>query len=190
MFNGEITLVDMDNVKVDFTGQFDKLAKQRLPPEVFASRDVTQYWIQHSFHPDWHQTLEEMICEEGFFLNMEPIPGAIEAVHEMVASGLEVLICTSPHPKSLFCINEKLLWIKKYLGEDFVDRTIITADKTIVYGDILIDDKPEIVGKNSEPKWKHVLFEAPYNKHISSPYRMNNWSEWKIVINKALKSPA
>lgn len=38
-------------------------------------------------------------------------------------------------------------WIQKRFGDEWVHRTIITSDKTVVDGDILIDDRHFISGK-------------------------------------------
>jgi hypothetical protein len=41
-----------------------------------------------------------------------------------------------------------------------VNRVILTHDKTLVRGDVLIDDKPGITG-NMIPAWKHLVFDSP-----------------------------
>lgn len=37
-------------------------------------------------------------------------------------------------------------WVEHYLGKDWINRTILTRDKTIVSGHILIDDNVKIKG--------------------------------------------
>jgi len=37
-------------------------------------------------------------------------------------------------------------WVKQHLGESAVRRMILTHDKTMVNGDLLIDDRPSIKG--------------------------------------------
>ena len=41
-------------------------------------------------------------------------------------------------------MTEKYQWVEKYLGKSAVSQLMLTKDKTIVHGDILIDDKPMI----------------------------------------------
>ena len=60
-------------------------------------------------------------------------------------------------------------------------KTIITKDKTIITGDLLIDDKPEVTG-SQEPTWEHILYSQPYNKDVKSKRRIT-WENWKPVIN-------
>lgn len=37
-------------------------------------------------------------------------------------------------------------WVENHLGPQFVERIILTRDKTVVLGDLLIDDKDTIRG--------------------------------------------
>jgi len=53
-------------------------------------------------------------------------------------------------------------------------------DKTLIIGDILIDDKPEIKGI-STPNWEHIIFDQPYNKNITNKKRIN-WDNFKEVL--------
>lgn len=40
-------------------------------------------------------------------------------------------------------------WVEKHLGPEFVERIILTRDKTVVAADLLFDDKDTIQGLNS-----------------------------------------
>jgi 5'(3')-deoxyribonucleotidase len=59
------------------------------------------------------------------------MPGAIEAAKEMEKAGFNVFICTSPILKSRYCTQEKLNWIRNYLGESWLHKVIISQDKVI-----------------------------------------------------------
>lgn len=41
-------------------------------------------------------------------------------------------------------------WVEQNLGPEFVERIILTRDKTVVMGDLLIDDKDNIQGWASQ----------------------------------------
>ena len=43
---------------------------------------------------------------------------------------------------------------------------ILTKDKTLVRGEVLIEDKPNIIGGVS-PVWKHIFYDALYNRNIN-----------------------
>nr|XP_013799566.1 PREDICTED: 5'(3')-deoxyribonucleotidase, cytosolic type [Apteryx mantelli mantelli] len=123
----------------------------------------------------------------GFFLGLDPIPGAIEAMQEMILmQDTEVFICTSPLRKYEHCILEKYKWVEKHLGPEFVERIILTRDKTIVSADLLFDDKDTIRGVELNPSWEHILFTCCHNKHIQLKpprRRLLSWADdWRAIV--------
>lgn len=45
------------------------------------------------------------------------------------------------------CVFFQYAWVEKHLGRDFLEQVILTRDKTLIAGDLLIDDKPDIQGE-------------------------------------------
>lgn len=80
----------------------------------------------------------------GFFRKLRPIKGAIEAMHEMEAMGLNPHILTRPSVLNPMCYTEKRVWVEEHLGLDFCEKLILCPDKSLVgtQDDILIDDFP------------------------------------------------
>lgn len=114
--------VDMDNVLVDFgsgLARVDEMVKRQ-----YAGR------------------LDEI---PGIFSLMQPMPGAVEAMHKMQRDGRFDLYILSTAPwKNPSAWSDKLLWVQKYLDDVFYKRIIITHCKNLLKGDYLIDDR----GKN------------------------------------------
>uniref|UniRef100_A0A8D2LCR1 5', 3'-nucleotidase, cytosolic n=1 Tax=Varanus komodoensis TaxID=61221 RepID=A0A8D2LCR1_VARKO len=98
----------------------------------------------------------------------------------------EVFICTSPLRRYEFCIPEKYSWVAKHLGPKFVERLILTRDKTVVSADLLFDDKDSIKGVESNPSWEHILFSCCHNRHLMlqpPQRRLESWTdEWKAIL--------
>ncbi|XP_061469360.1 5'(3')-deoxyribonucleotidase, cytosolic type [Rhineura floridana] len=123
----------------------------------------------------------------GFFLGLDPIPGAVEAMQEMAQMpNTEVFICTSPLRKYEYCVPEKYSWVKKHLGPKFVERLILTRDKTIVSADALFDDKDTVKGVEPNPRWEHILFSCCHNKHLKLQpprRRLQSWADdWRAIL--------
>jgi 5'-nucleotidase len=97
--------------------------------------------------------------------DLPPITGATEALRALLEQGHDVRICTSPLNQYRNCVPEKYEWIERHLGPEFVTRMIVSKDKTIVYGDVLVDDNPSVKGP-CLAKWQHVIFDQPYNRHV------------------------
>uniref|UniRef100_A0A8C7J363 5',3'-nucleotidase, mitochondrial n=1 Tax=Oncorhynchus kisutch TaxID=8019 RepID=A0A8C7J363_ONCKI len=147
-------LVDMDGVIADFEGGFLKKYRARYPNEPYITlEDRRGFWVSSQYG-----NLRSDLCEKAisiweskdFFIELEPLPGGVQAVKEMAKmENTDVFICTSPIKHYIHCPGEKYAWIEKHLGYDFLDQIILTRDKTVVTGDVLIDDKPDILGESS-----------------------------------------
>uniref|UniRef100_A0A1A8JJJ6 5', 3'-nucleotidase, cytosolic n=1 Tax=Nothobranchius kuhntae TaxID=321403 RepID=A0A1A8JJJ6_NOTKU len=172
-------LVDMDGVLADFEGGFLKKYRARYPDEPFVSLDDRRGLCEKAISI-WES--------KGFFMDLEPLPGGVEAVKEMAKmDDTDVFICTSPIKHYQHCPYEKYAWVEKHLGHDFLEQVILTRDKTLIAGDILIDDKPDIQGVVQKPDWEHILFTACHNKHLSissSQRRLLSWmDDWRAVLD-------
>lgn len=144
----KIVYVDMDDTLCDFTGPF-KLGQENseLPED-----STLKKWPQ---------------SKVGFFLELEPLPDAIQGINTLCEK-YDVWILTRPSIKNTHCYTEKAEWIKKYLGEEMLEKLILSPDKSLLKGDYLIDDDT----KNGQ-----VEFEG---KHIH--FGQNEFPNWKSVI--------
>lgn len=141
--------IDMDNVLVDFQSGLDQVSEETKA--AYAGQ------------------LDEI---PGLFAKMKPMPGAIEAVHELQKHYDLFILSTAPW-KNPSAWSDKVEWVTKYLDDVFHKRLVITHRKDLCQGDYLIDDRgkngtSEFCGKwiqfGSEqfPDWDSVL------KYLSS----------------------
>lgn len=179
--NKKIILVDMDGVLADFETRFLEEWKRKFPnhPKVPLEERKT-FYLAESYPGGLKKEIEIILSAPGFYENLEAISGGKEALAKMQKLGHDVFICTSPISKYENCVLEKYRWAEKNLGFEWTKKIIMTKDKALVFGDILIDDKPEHKGAR-KPAWKHVLFEAPYNKHVKDKLRIT-WSNWERIL--------
>lgn len=181
-----VVLVDMDNTLVDFDLEFGKRWVSELPHEtldVITSRK--HFELEQNFPEHLKPVAIKIMSQPGFFISFRPQPGAVEAVKEMTAAGLHVLFCTAPLPFQYeTCVAEKYAWVRKHFGEEYMPRLIITRDKTVVRGRVLVDDKPAVKGICDEPEWQHIVFEQPYNLQVNDKPRMKGWNDWRNVLSK------
>ncbi len=112
--------VDMDNVLADFESGLAQV-----------SADVKK---------EYEGRLDEI---PGLFGLMKPMPGAIEAMHELQKHYDLFILSTAPW-KNPSAWSDKVTWVTKYLDDVFHKRMVITHRKDLCQGDYLIDDR----GKN------------------------------------------
>ena len=136
--------IDMDNVLVDFKSGLNQVSEETK--KEYADR------------------LDEI---PGLFGLMEPMPGAIEAVHELQKHYDLYILSTAPW-KNPSAWSDKVEWVTKYLDDVFHKRLIISHHKDLCQGDYLIDDRgkngtSEFAGEWIEfgseqfPNWESVL---------------------------------
>jgi 5'(3')-deoxyribonucleotidase len=121
--NKPILYIDMDNVLVDFGSALTKVPSDLL--EEYAER------------------FDEI---PGIFSLMDPMPGAIEAVHSLMDKFEVFILSTAPwlNPTAW---SDKISWIHKHFGMDqdspLHKKLILSHHKHLNRGDYLIDDRNE-----------------------------------------------
>jgi len=110
-----IVYVDMDNVLVDFSSGIKKL---NLDPNT--------------------NDLDEV---DGIFSYMTPLKGAIEGYNRLVELGHDVYILSTAPWENSSAWSDKLIWVKKYIGENAKKRLILSHNKNLNKGHFLIDDR-------------------------------------------------
>lgn len=133
-------------------------------------------------------TILAALNDPRLYEDLEPIPGVLDAMREIEAAGIDQFICSTPTWTNPGCVSGKLASLAKDLGPEWQNRLILTHDKTLVRGDILVDDKPEITGAHA-PVWQHVMFDQDYNSHIDTPHRMTDPRNWRETLAPLLGIP-
>jgi len=113
----KIVYVDMDNVLVDF-----KTGIAKLSPD-----DIIKYEGRYDEVPH-------------IFSKMEPMENAIESYIKLCSKFDTYILSTSPWENAT-ALNDKLDWVKKYLGKHAYKRLILSHNKHLNHGDYLIDDR-------------------------------------------------
>lgn len=136
--------VDMDNVLVNFESGLAQVSEE--------------------VKKEYEGRLDEI---PGLFGLMEPMSGAIDAMHELQKHYDLFILSTAPW-KNPSAWSDKVSWVTKYLDDVFHKRMVITHRKDLCQGDYLIDDRgkngtSEFAGEWIEfgsekfPDWNSVL---------------------------------
>ena len=136
--------VDMDNVLVDFESGLAQV-----------SEEIKQEYVGR---------LDEI---PGLFGLMKPMPGAIDAMHELQKHYDLFILSTAPW-KNPSAWSDKVKWVTQYLDDVFHKRIVITHRKDLCQGDYLIDDR----GKNGTSDFTGEWIE----------FGSENFPDWNSVL--------
>ncbi|HVO43324.1 MAG TPA: 5'-3'-deoxyribonucleotidase [Aggregatilineales bacterium] len=179
-----LILVDMDGVLADFESAFLQIWRTQQPDKVsIALEDRRGFHLVDDYPGEYKELIQAIIAAPGFFRSLEPLTGGLEALKTMQDLGHDVLICTSPLENYQYCVPEKYEWVDHYLGQAWVNRIVLTRDKTVINGDVLIDDRPLISGL-AVPAWEHVVYDQPYNRTLQERRRLT-WQNWQTILFSA-----
>jgi 5'-nucleotidase len=180
--NAPIVLVDLDGTAANWRARYED-GMARIAPGVPLS-PVEQFSVKDP-DPSRNRLVREVLTEPGFYAQLEPYMGVRKALIEMGEDGIEVFILSTPFESNVTSASDKTAWVRRHLGRRFVDRCIYAHDKTVVRGDILIDDRPRHWGA-LEPTWQQVYFAQPYNspenEGVAGVPRLTSWPEWRDVV--------
>lgn len=104
---------------------------------------------------------------QGFFRNLKVVPGAREAVTELLKlEDLDIYIGSKHTTSNIHCASEKVGWIIEHFPE-LEKKMLLICDKTLLKGDYLIDDDLRWKGfdglfihfdpKDAENSWQTIL---------------------------------
>lgn len=192
-------LVDMDGVIADFESHLEKVIRENHPDiPCIALQDRTTFYAADQYYQiggdELKKKVSDIINSPGFYRNIPPMENAIDAVKELSGmDGVEIFFCTSHNSGSNYSASEKLDWIAEYFGQDWTKRVILSQDKTLIIGDLLIDDKPNVGGTVRQPSWRQILFNYWNNQGFDIKERpiiitrMDGWAEeskWKSIVEQ------
>lgn len=100
----------------------------------------------------------------GFYVGLEPIPGAISGF-KLLEEHFEVYIATRPSYMNAHCYSEKRIWTEKHFGLETCKNLSLVPNKNLLIGDYLIDDMPWLkfrgkqllFGSSEFPNWDIII---------------------------------
>lgn len=174
----------MDGTIAHFDREFDRHLQERYAHLTGIPRSANQisFNLWDGRTAEEQDAIRDIMNHSGFYRNLLPMDGAVEAVKSAAKLGHEVFFVSSPWPSNPSCAQDKYDWIAEHFGDSWRKKLILASDKTIVSGDILFDDKDPIEQKD-RADWVQVFYTQPYNKNATG-LRINSWDpeEWTTII--------
>jgi 5'-nucleotidase len=167
-----LILIDQDGPLADFEAGFLRAWRTAYADKPYVPlRKRRSFLVSDDYPLAEREYVEAIYHRPGFYRELPPMPGSADALRTLLKLGHDVVICTTPLAGLTGCVEEKYEWIERHLGVDFTTALVTTTDKTMIRGDVLIDDRPSVDGRLA-PSWQHVIFDRPYNRHVQDKLRL------------------
>lgn len=173
-------LVDMDDtieyLLVAWIHCLNKLYHKNVEYNDSVSWDVSEAY------PDLtHEQVYSVLEIPGFWKTVKPIPGAAEALQHLMGAGHNIYIVTASSYESIAEKMKDLLFV--YFPFLSWNQVIVTSNKQMIKGDILIDDGVHNLEGGDYIK---ILMTAPHNREYDAEangmIRVHSWLDIERVI--------
>jgi 5'-nucleotidase len=171
-----VVCIDQDEVLAKFLDKWVELYNNEYNDNL--TRDDFKSWYVHSYvKEECGHKIYDYLNMESFYLELEPVENSIEVVKKLMDK-YEIYIVTAAmkYPNSL---RAKYMWLDKYFPFIKKENIVMCGDKSIIRGDILIDDG---VHNLEVFKGEKILFTAPHNLDETRFKRANNWIEIRELL--------
>lgn len=168
-------LVDQDGVMADFMGRVFDITEQETGRR-YCHADITDYWFDGC--PD-KDLFMDIMNREGLYRDLDVITGSVQAINRL-REQYDVVVCSAPPKGSKTAEDEKREWLARHFDNDFAEAAIITRNKHLVMGSVLIEDNPHI---RRDAAWTPVMLDQPWNSQAKHLYRMRNWGDTGIIYS-------
>lgn len=147
--------------------------------------DVIEWDISKAIKPECKNIFKEF-CTDEFLETLKTQPKAKEVIEEMMQKH-DFYFVSSTYPDH---VNAKDKWLQKNFKGYNSSMLVICQNKSLVHGDILIDDCLDnfIFESASSPVKYNVIFDKPWNRKKDTDnmktFRVNGWEDIKDFINE------
>lgn len=178
-------LVDMDDVLEQLVAGWTAYMNDRYGTNVTPA-EVHDWNMSKAFPELTHEQVYAAPDDDALWDYVKPMPGAPEILQQLIDDGHEIWIVTATGYRTLKAKMEKVLF--RYFPYLSWKQVIITENKQMIKGDILIDDGPHNMQGG---EYRKILYTANHNLNFDetsvNAIRVNNWDEVYAAVNRIAK---
>lgn len=178
-------LVDLDDTLTNLSETWVRVLNERHGLSAKHS-DISEWDIGLIFPTLTKEQVIQPLLEDDFWDLVTPLPGSAEYLGKIINDGHLIYIVTASYYTTLKAKMDKVLF--KYYPFLSWDNVIVTSNKQMVRGDILIDDG---IHNHIGGDYHNVLMDAPHNKRYDAEtngfIRVHSWREVYREVNRLAK---
>ena len=175
-----IILIDMDDTIEQLLKAWLKGVNERYGYSV-QYENVTTWDVSEPYPELTREQVYAIPDEPGFWRTVEPIEGAAEAIRHFMDAGHEVYIVTATPYISVAEKMDDLLF--RWFPFITWDQVIITSNKQLIKGDVLIDDGVHnLEGGDYVKILMTALHNRDYDAEGNGMIRVHTWKEIEDIV--------
>lgn len=179
--------LDLDGVTAEYVDGLRTFVARR---HGFSPEDIARHLpeVEDYGFSDWSGfgedffTYHTQAVEEGLYRGISPLEGASKTLWKLSDEGHHIRVITKRFVKNGQhgrVVADTAAWLEEF-GIPYRDLAFLSK-KTDLFADVYIDDAPSNI-ELFKKEWKdHIIFDAPYNRHLKGD-RAHNWSELYDLI--------
>ena len=167
-------LVDIDSTITNF-GEMLLLANNQIHNTNYPYTAITTYdWFDTTFTNPWHPT-----NYQSFWNTVQVSHEAVSTIESWVKHGHKVYLATASHFNNM--LGYKIRKTLEPFNPKLINERniIITQDKSIIRGDLMIDD---CVGNLVEFNGVRICYAQPWNEKYIDILRYNDWDKINSIV--------
>lgn len=169
-------LIDMDDVLNNLLECWVAELNRRYGLDVVVD-NVVEWDMTKAFPTLTPEQVFEPLFLGSFWEKQTPTEGSLETIQQMKADGHDVKIVTATH---YLTVAYKIVWLLKFYPCLEYGDIIISQDKSLIAGDVIIDDAAHNLLGNHPIK---ILIDKPHNQNFDGEcIRVKNLKEAYSVI--------
>ena len=182
-----IILMDMDDVLVDLTSKTTIIYNDTYK-DAMSAEELFKDWDLHK-RAKCGEDIYKIFKQPGFFEGLEAKDGAIDGFR-LLMDYYDIKIVTSIS-RSAHAAYGKIVWLEKNMPFFDIKNLFMCKYKSMIYGDIMIDDSYENLHywSKEHPHGIPVMFASHHNIHQRHEfgYNVDNWLKLVSTVLKLLK---
>ena len=174
-------LIDMDDTIENLSEAWVAYLNHRYGTQV-SYNQVKTWDMTKAFPMLTKEQIYTPLTENELWLWVKPKPGAANTLLKLMMDGHRLFIVTASAYQTLPVKLDKVLFT--YFPFLRPEQVIITTQKQMIKGDVLVDDNPQnLIGGDFEK----ILMTAPHNQtyqaNQNGMYRVHRWEEaYEIIL--------
>jgi len=177
-----VILVDADGVLENLTQAMVPYINEKYGTDT-KFEDIRDWDLGKAFPSLTREQVYGAELEEALYPRLHPMEGAPEYLKKLLDDGHEIFVVTNtPYRAIAFKMD---VVMKRYFPFLSWKNFILTSNKQMIAGDVLIDDGVHNLLNGS---YRKLLFSAPYNEAFDAEgngmIRVHNWEEIYRTISK------